>query len=95
MNHKPSKKRLQEGDVIRMLFKYFVGNNSQSKRHFMEDIPFSRRVKSKQKQNKKPKTKQDPRKHPYSFIKMIISLSSPRLDQGDTDHNTSYLRIET
>lgn len=59
MNHKPSKKRLQEGDVIRMLFKYFVGNNSQSKRHFMEDIPFSRRVKSKQKQNKTKSQKQN------------------------------------
>jgi len=56
MNHKPSKKRLQEGDVIKMLFKYFLGNNSQSKRHFMEDIiPFSRMVKSKQKPKKKKK----------------------------------------
>jgi len=55
MNHKPSKKRLQEGDVIKMLFKYFLGNNSQSKRHFMEDIiPFSRMVKSKQKPKKTP-----------------------------------------
>jgi len=52
MNHKPSKKRLQEGDVIKMLFKYFLGNNSQSKRHFMGDIiPFFRMVKNK----KKPK----------------------------------------
>lgn len=59
MNHKPSKKRLQEGDVAKMPFKYFLGNDSQSKRHFKEDILFSMTVKNKNK-NKTPKNKTKP-----------------------------------
>jgi len=54
-----------------------------------------KKKKPKKKKKKNPKAKQNPRKHTYSFIKMIISLRSPRLDQGDTDHSISYLRIET
>ena len=54
-----------------MALKYFLGSNSQSRRHFMENTPFSIRVRSK-------KT----RKWPYGFIKMIVrwlwtSLPSP------------------
>lgn len=50
MNHIPSKKRLQEGDTAKLPFKYFLANNSQNKRHFMENIPFSMRVKIKNQQ---------------------------------------------